>query len=54
MSESAPREPDVCPECGAHLESMLSEHDGEEQRRDCPSCGTALRRRLGERWQRAD
>jgi transposase len=53
MSETAPREPDVCPNCGAHVESLMTEHRGDEQFRDCPDCGLALRRRIGEPWERA-
>jgi predicted amidophosphoribosyltransferase len=51
VSESAPREPDVCPRCGAHVEPIAGGHHGAEQEKQCPDCGARLRRRSGESWQ---
>ena len=62
VSETAPREPDACPNCGAHVEGLLSgaeeadapggePADPSTQKRRCPDCGTWLVRRIGEPWR---
>jgi hypothetical protein len=50
---------DACPNCGAHVESNITYSVGsgepmrepDTQARDCPECGTSLRRQPGQPWQ---
>ena len=44
---------DVCPNCGARVESAISapgEQFREATERRCPNCGKALRREVGGEW----